>query len=226
MLHTNYLLNLRIFLGYCPHTKGYRCYEPLSQKVYTSRHVKFVESEFPYLSLLQNPTSAEFSSSMSTSSLYFDVTLASENSVPFSIPSVPLSTTTSVTPSTVSPPSSDSISSFEHSVSSSSLLPLSTNSPSPLPPVPISSPAPHPMMTRSKHGIYKPNVPFSLSLTTSPSSPIIPEPSEPTLFSEAIKCPQWKKAMSTEYEALLSQRYLVSRTTSFICKCDRLSLDF
>ena len=40
-----------IFLGYHPTSKGYRCLDPQTHKVYISRHVKFVENEFPYESI-------------------------------------------------------------------------------------------------------------------------------------------------------------------------------
>lgn len=43
-----------VFLGYCDYFKGYKCYDPvtrLTTKVFISRHVKFVETEFPYTSL-------------------------------------------------------------------------------------------------------------------------------------------------------------------------------
>lgn len=55
------------------------------------------------------------------------------------------------------------------------------------------------MVTRSKHGIFKPKVPLSLSLVAT-SDPI-----EPKSFSEVVKSDDWKKAMSAEYDALLSQ---------------------
>ncbi|VFQ71445.1 unnamed protein product [Cuscuta campestris] len=44
--------------GYHPTTKGNKCYEPVSQKVYVSRHVRFVEDQFPYpkLSSLPSPS--------------------------------------------------------------------------------------------------------------------------------------------------------------------------
>src|SRR3954469_20034176 len=37
-----------IFLGYPPNTKGYRCYDPVSHRVFTSRHVYFDEMVFPF----------------------------------------------------------------------------------------------------------------------------------------------------------------------------------
>ena len=37
-----------IFLGYPPNTKGYRCYDPISHRVITSRHVYFDEMVFPF----------------------------------------------------------------------------------------------------------------------------------------------------------------------------------
>lgn len=37
-----------IFLGYSASAKGYRCFDPNSGKVYTSRHVQFHEDDFPF----------------------------------------------------------------------------------------------------------------------------------------------------------------------------------
>src|SRR6266480_1468046 len=37
-----------VFLGYPANTKGYRCYDPVSHRVITSRHVYFDELVFPF----------------------------------------------------------------------------------------------------------------------------------------------------------------------------------
>lgn len=55
-----------VFLGYCDNTKGFRCYDPQTTKVYTSRHVQFLEHIFPYPSLV----SSKFVSSSVDSSFY------------------------------------------------------------------------------------------------------------------------------------------------------------
>lgn len=42
-----------VFLGYSPSQSAYFCLEPNTQRLYTSRHVHFVESEFPFTSMKQ-----------------------------------------------------------------------------------------------------------------------------------------------------------------------------
>lgn len=37
-----------IFLSCCSNQKGYRCWDYVNDKVYISRHVKFIETIFPY----------------------------------------------------------------------------------------------------------------------------------------------------------------------------------
>ena len=34
-----------VFLGYVAHTKGYRCYDPITRRLYTTMDVTFIESE-------------------------------------------------------------------------------------------------------------------------------------------------------------------------------------
>ncbi|KAK8951385.1 hypothetical protein KSP39_PZI003284 [Platanthera zijinensis] len=58
------------FLGYSPHHKGYQCLDPVSGRVYLSRHVSFDETRFP----LAQPSSAQGPSNLdSSSSKHFSV---------------------------------------------------------------------------------------------------------------------------------------------------------
>ncbi|WJX51857.1 hypothetical protein P8452_38021 [Trifolium repens] len=47
-----------IFLGYCPTQSAYLCFNPVTHKLYTSRHVQFVETIFPYLNLISSSTNS------------------------------------------------------------------------------------------------------------------------------------------------------------------------
>lgn len=58
-----------IFLGHCSFSKGYRCSDPVTSKVYISRHVQFVENDFHYFTLVSSSSSIS-SSDSSLSSTY------------------------------------------------------------------------------------------------------------------------------------------------------------
>lgn len=45
------------FLGYCPYSKGYRCLNMSSHKIYISCHVTLIEYEFPFTKLTSSTTS-------------------------------------------------------------------------------------------------------------------------------------------------------------------------
>ena len=79
----------------------------------------------------------------------------------------------------------------------SSVSPLSPNCTSPS--VPINT---YPMVTRSKAGIYKPNV---LAAAKHPVQ-VSPGPIEPVSVKEALKDPNWTSAKKDEFEALLRNK--------------------
>lgn len=89
-------------MGYCPNTKGYRCYDPCANKVYTSRHVKFVETEFPYSELI-NTTGL---SSDTSSQFHVPLTKFDDLSVPAS---VPITTVIPSTPNSCLHPSTENV---------------------------------------------------------------------------------------------------------------------
>ncbi|KAF5199311.1 Retrovirus-related pol polyprotein from transposon tnt 1-94 [Thalictrum thalictroides] len=47
-----------VFLGYSPHHKGYRCLDPVTNRVYISRHVRFDELVIPFAHCVQDSPSA------------------------------------------------------------------------------------------------------------------------------------------------------------------------
>ncbi|KAI4376250.1 hypothetical protein MLD38_014035 [Melastoma candidum] len=48
-----------VFLGYSDSHKGYRCYDPITERLYISCHVRFQEDTFPYRDLLlRHPTTS------------------------------------------------------------------------------------------------------------------------------------------------------------------------
>jgi transposase InsO family protein len=193
-----------VFLGYSPIHKGYKCLHISSGRVYISRDVVFEEKIFPFnigptphvpaptpthigLPLLTIPTLCPNPSPRPNPSPLPNLTPSAQN--PQTLSSSPNSTATSVVPHPPSPPL---------------LLPVPS----------------HPMVTRSKAHITTPKVfhdgtvryplPHAL-LTESDQSPL-----EPTCYTLAMKDPQWRAAMNSEFDALLKNRtwHLVSPQTA------------
>uniref|UniRef100_A0A2N9EUK7 Integrase catalytic domain-containing protein n=1 Tax=Fagus sylvatica TaxID=28930 RepID=A0A2N9EUK7_FAGSY len=199
-----------VFLGYPSHTKGYLCLDPITQRLYTSRHVLFNECIFPGLTHSTdtlNPPAAQNLSSAISPCLY-----------PVHKITLPLPTTTlPASISSAAESSSAETSSAEHSPAEStqsqkaalpqSHSPLSSApilNPAPMPIQPISNPPPpqpllatHPMQTRSKSGIVKPKLGYAVQVDYSIT--------EPTTYSVASKHPQWCNAMNEEFQALQKQ---------------------
>ncbi|KAL5804239.1 hypothetical protein ACOSQ3_031039 [Xanthoceras sorbifolium] len=187
-----------VFIGYSLHHKGYKCLHS-SGRIYLSRHVIFHEHDLPYQSL--------FSSSQS-------VHIPPSSSLPISFlhsisPTVICSTTPSSVPSSASQyyhnhyvsASSSASPTAPPSVSvSPSTAPSSNNSPTIPQPAPIPSNT-HPMITRSKLGIFKPK---SYSASCSPICCL--SESEPRSVKAAIQHSHWLAAMKVEYNALLQNR--------------------
>lgn len=59
----------------------------------------------------------------------------------------------------------------------------------------------HTMQTRAKNNIFKPNPKCTLTAITTPHLTM-----EPTCVSKALKTPEWRQAMSEEFNALLRNR--------------------
>lgn len=201
-----------------------------SKKVFISRHVQFIEREFPFHSKCQplstTPSSlvhtwSSPSSSLATlfpsySSISCDVNNHNSSSHPTN--SFIASGSHSATITSTSTASTDNESDIVSPLQLPCLLPLV-----PLPPKPSQSFSQqlirtHPMVTRSQHNIFKPK---QLHHTTTKHP--LPEPIEPTCPSQALKDPWWRVAISDEINALLKNETWVLVPTNdsqniIICK--------
>ena len=176
-----------VFLGYPPLTKGYICLDPTSNRIYIACHVLFNESLYPFAhdSSFTDPH-IPFSSSLSNWFSPFSPPVDKSvhtSSTSSTIVSIPPDLTSSLLPSFLS--SSCPIPVVPPPLTVPSSIPTSLPDPTPhlsssqaIPCVsetnaivPISNNS-HPMLTRSKHGIYKPRVmqvQVDYTITESPS---------------------------------------------------------
>ncbi|KAH9699266.1 retrovirus-related pol polyprotein from transposon RE1 [Citrus sinensis] len=158
-----------LMIGYNPLHKGYKCLDPTG-KTYIARHVKFNESEFPYSNLF--PSSDPKVSSVQQSHF----------SSPF-ITSTILLTDSNCAQSSLNPPVQDAgpdsgilqtLSSSHSSDTSSYSTPHQPSSSIQLPSVSTLAPQPaqniHPMLTRSKAGVFKPKTYLAVTQHLEPHS--------------------------------------------------------
>ena len=173
-----------VFLGYGIGQKGYRCYDPVSQKLYVSRHVTFLE-HIPFYSI--PPTSHNVTKSDLLHIDPFDVDIeATDSSMPPDLPLAENSTTSSVpgyetAPVTVEPETA---------------------------PVPVE--IEDPTLRRSTRPIKSTKLPdfvysaYSGSFASFVAN--IHHLSEPASFREAVLDPLWQNAMAEELTALYQTR--------------------
>ena len=197
-----------VFLGYASSSKGYKCLDLETGTVHISRHVQFVEHQFPFSPIFcqyihPSPLPPLLQSSSSASS---HSSLSSPNPPISPLPTfVPLSFSSSSS-SVLAPNPPPSTPSFHFSLHSSFSPPAVSSLP-----IPSSSPSPsntHIMITRAKAGISKAKLPFDPSTHLTISAPTSDSllHHKPTTFSQAHKSPVWRGAMSEEFNALLTQQ--------------------
>ena len=197
-----------VYLGYSLTQSGYQCLDPVSARVYTSRHVRFNENVFPYHTLinpapLPKPQDLVFPPEPYTiipvPSLIRSSSSAVNNQVPASdtssvIPAeAPRSEPAAISPAATSP-------AVPSPAATPSAVP-STAVPSPaaaspvVPPV-VQPPVRHSMTTRSRNNITKPSSKYNLHVEVQSDPHWIP-----TTWQQAIKHERWRKAMGAEFNS-------------------------
>ncbi|KAL4563236.1 hypothetical protein LXL04_027276 [Taraxacum kok-saghyz] len=194
-----------LFLGYSSSKSAFKCYDLETKKLYHSRHVEFVPDHFPSHKL--NPTDPLptpdifLTTKLHTTNHNDEPPVPTETSSPTTPPQIlttPLPPTTTDTPI----PQADSPT-IPTAVSPQP--PLSPNPPSneTSPPSPhiTPSPSPQPLPARRPH---KPNSKYynPIFINTATLHPI-PPTIEPRTHIQALRDPNWRKAMDDEFNALL-----------------------
>lgn len=217
-----------VFLGYPADTKGYRCYNPDTRRVITTRHVHFSEDVFPFKLLSGSSPELDQAVTPVQDVLLVPVpaprlhhqrrheatqprpTATPAPDGPAVDPGAPSPPTSGASAATASPGGRASSSAPEQPVQPASAPTPRTSTPStaPAPSAPPGDPAsalapaqPAPAApTRAQHGIHRPQTSYGYTATaTSPSAP-------PTSVRAAMHDPEWLAAMQEEYNALMHNR--------------------
>ncbi|KAJ0882624.1 putative RNA-directed DNA polymerase [Helianthus annuus] len=200
-----------VFLGYSTSHHGYRCLDPTTDRIYVARHVRFVESSFPfeptttippvhppepYVSSYPNPVPIPSSLPPQTTNLPKPPVIHTYTRRSNNTPSN-TSTSLSDTPPVPSTPT-------DQPPSTSSPTPPVSTSPVSTSPVSTSPVVPAPPPSRQR--------PPNLRQNPKQSKPFNPSAyhttvnfleSEPPTFAVANAVPQWRQAMFEEYSALM-----------------------
>ncbi|KAI3766125.1 hypothetical protein L2E82_16175 [Cichorium intybus] len=201
-----------IFIGYNTQYKGYRCLDPATNRIYTTRHAQFDEHQFPFTghSIEANLDMLQFSSFHEPPASSFT---QQQPTVSLSSPSPPIPT---VLPAVAATDAPDCSLCQEVVAPPAASIPPQPSSPTPpssprSPATPQTQPPPiqptvtsiHPMQTRSRAGIFKPKhvVDFA-QLQHSMLHQALFSTTEPKGYKSAAKNPHWLMAMEEEMTAL------------------------
>ena len=191
-----------IFFGYPPMSKGYICLDVASGRIYISSHAIFHESTFLSYSSVSSTSAPYVSPSVTPSANVWLASLLSlpvESSLPGASSFLAVSTSfslvsdspTSDVPSLLALPLLALPSLDSHSVPSYSLPSFDTSI---VPVVDTPTTKVHPVVTRSKNGIFKPK---ALVVATNYTT------NEPSSYSVASKHKHWVEAIDSEFNSLL-----------------------
>ena len=208
-----------IFLGYSPSYKGFRCLDPVTSRLYITRHAQFDENHFPFIdtSHAQPLSSLQFSHFLEPRILHTDPPSSSPT------PHSPHITQSGFNPCAIcTDPVEESLQATDSFAGPSSSPPASSPPPTeartaPHVPAPTISLGSHPMITRAKAGIFKTRHPANLGvLGSSGLLSALLASTEPKGFKSTAKNPAWLTAMDEEFNALQNNRtwILVPRPTN------------
>lgn len=212
---------LCVFIGYSSQYKGYQCLDPISKRIYVTRHARFDEASFPFSG---NRSTSDLSNIHITSFLDDSSSPSVSPAAPIvkntlSDTSVPLGCSSCLDPLTSLQIGSASVTStgpvyIEESVSSVPLInqdqPVSN--PTSEPAIADLAPTPatifentlpvHPMITRARAGIFKPRHQVDLAHLDAHCLYSAPFAShDPKGFKLASKNRKWMLAMHEEIDA-------------------------
>ncbi|KAL4590424.1 hypothetical protein LXL04_003353 [Taraxacum kok-saghyz] len=190
-----------LFLGYSTDKSAYKCLHIDTHRIYHSRHVEFIDNNFPY------KTSQSLSTSLPTVDEFFthsspplptSPTLPVPNNILDATPVINTHFPHKMEPYVTIDPTSPihSEPNFDSSSPTSPTRSIPSPTPSPSPSPTPSSPLP-PRQRKPNPKYFNPM--FVNTATTHP----IPVALEPTTHNQASKDPLWRKAMDDEYNALI-----------------------
>lgn len=183
-----------IFLGYSLHQSAFLCLEPSSSRIFVSRHVHFVETEFPFLKLTSLPTKLKPTSP----NWCPPVTLISVP--PQSPPSPPVPPGMNPTDLETNTSVSNALSAdvnIEQGTTSASAAPVSATTFTSQQPAAVANNR-HRMTTRAKNKIFKPSKKFSYVVN---KKTLLPSENEPATLAQALKDELWRGSMSEEFDS-------------------------
>ena len=180
-----------VFLGYSMTQSAYFCLDRQTSRIYTSRHVVFHETVFPFSVSTTNDQEDDAADSLTPS--FPIVSVVPQTSQPPTSPSplvVPQASTPIVQPG---PPETEPDTSAAQPATAPT---TTTQAPTSIDPLPTAS-QPTRVSTRTRKPVQK----LNLHTKISPSLDKIP-----TSIKEALKSPHWRKAVSEEFNAQIGNR--------------------